>query len=271
MEQKTVIEMKQLNCKIGKQYLLKEINWTITDGEHWILFGLNGSGKTTLLSILAGYQQQTSGELKVFGEAYCAENLIRNRRKIGLVSSSYFDRCYQDESVLEIVLSGVLGTLGLDFDLTDADVKRAKQLLGRLGLAEKINQSYGTMSKGERECVLIARALLAEPEILILDEPCSGLDVLARDNMLHTVEQLAESRETTMIYVTHYMEEILPCFEHAVLLRQGRIYQKGRSQTVFTEAVMCDFLQSAVQVHRDENGRITLSMAERKSFELEAR
>lgn len=116
----------------------------------------------------------SAGMIKVFGEEYDNENLLRFRKKIGLVSGSYFDRYYHEESALEIVLAGSLGTLGLDFEIADSDVLEAKDLLKKVGLGLQINQSYGTMSKGERQNVLIARALMAHPEILILDEPCSG-------------------------------------------------------------------------------------------------
>lgn len=253
-----VIEVNKLSCRVGKKYLLKDISWEIKQGEHWTIFGLNGSGKTTLLSILAGYKMQTDGVLKVFGEVYNDDNLLAFRKRIGLVSASCFDRYYREESALQIVLSGLFGTLGLDFSITDEDVKNAKTLLTRVGLAEKIEQSYASMSKGERESVLIARALIGNPEILILDEPCSGLDVTARDRMLNTVEALAIQGQMTIIYVTHYAEEVLDCFENALLLRKGKIYKKGRSTDIFTAQCMSSFLNTEVEVKQDERGRLTI-------------
>ena len=117
-----IMEMQNLSLKAGRRYLVKDINWQIKKGEHWAVFGLNGSGKTTLLSIMAGFKMPSAGMIKVFGEEYDNENLLRFRKKIGFVSGSYFDRYYHEESALEIVLAGSLGTLGLDFEIADSDV-----------------------------------------------------------------------------------------------------------------------------------------------------
>lgn len=253
-----IIEVNKLSCRVGKKFLLKDISWKVAAGEHWTIFGLNGSGKTTLLSILAGYKMQTDGEVKAFGELYNDDNLLVFRKKIGLVSASCFDRYYREETALQIVLSGLFGTLGLDFDIADADVKRAKKLLCRVGLEEKIEQSYASMSKGERESVLIARALISNPEILILDEPCSGLDVTARDRVLHTIEDFAKQERMTIIYVTHYAEEVLPCFEHTLLLQQGKVYKKGCSRDIFTTECMTAFLGTNAEVQRDDHERMRI-------------
>lgn len=178
-----VIEVKKLCCKSGYRYLLHNINWEVQKGDHWIVFGMNGCGKTTLLSIIAGYNDFTTGSVKIFGEAYNNDNILQNRKKIGWVSSSFFDKYLTWESALNIVLSGLTGTLSIQFDITDADVKKAKKLLKELRLGDKINQPFCLMSKGERQCVLIARALISNPEILILDEPGTGLDIYAPGNM----------------------------------------------------------------------------------------
>ena len=263
-----IIEVNKLCCRVGKKYLLKDISWSVKPGEHWTIFGLNGSGKTTLLSILAGYKMQTDGTLKVFGESYNDDNLLAFRQRIGLVSASCFDRYYREESALQIVLSGLFGTLGLDFDISDENVKYAKKLLGRVGLGEKVEQSYASMSKGERESVLIARALISNPEILILDEPCSGLDVTARDRMLNTVENLARQGKMTIIYVTHYAEEVLDCFENALLLRNGKIYKKGISSEIFTAQCMSAFLNTEIEVKKDECGRLTIFTPDEQKIEL---
>ena len=262
------IELQNLKYKVGKKCLLKNIDWKVRPKEHWIIFGLNGSGKTTLLSIIAGYKCQSEGEVKVFGETYCDENFLQNRKRIGLVSASLFDRYYTSESVLQIILSGLIGTLGLDFTITDKDVKRAKELLKKVGLGQKIDQNYNSLSKGERECVLIARALIGQPEILILDEPCSGLDVMARERMLNTIEALAEQDDMTLIYVTHYMEEILGCFENALFLKNGKIYKKGASSELFTEKCMSDFLENNIKIRYNERGRLSFFAQNKQKIEL---
>lgn len=251
-ERQTMIQVENLCCKSGNRYLIYNINWEVKKGEHWILFGLNGSGKTTLLSIIAGFHAKTSGKVTVFGESYTDENILQHRSKIGWVSSSFFDKYLSWESALNIVLSGKFGTLSVDFDVTDADVVLAKKILTELRLGEKINQPFCLMSKGERQCVLIARALIAKPEILILDEPGTGLDVFAREYIMRTIDDLAVRTDLTIIYVTHYPEEMLPSFDQAILLRDGKVFAKGKTEAVFTTEIISDFMQYPIEVAKQD-------------------
>lgn len=255
-----IIQAENLSCQSGRQYLINEISWTVHKGEHWIVFGTNGSGKTTLLSVIAGYKGYSKGHLEVFGQPYTEENVFDHRRRIGWVSSSFFDKYLSWESALTIVLSGVSGTLSLGRDISDKAVKRALQLLGQLGLGQKIDQPFALMSKGERQCVLLARALVSQPEILILDEPGTGLDVYARQYVLEMVADLAEHTEMTIIYVTHYAEEILPMFDQTLLLRKGRVVGIGPTARVFTDKVMSDFLNHQAWVEQGDRG-LLLSVA----------
>ena len=245
--EKTILTMHKLCCKAGRQYLLQDIDWEIKRGEHCLVFGLNGSGKTTLLSIAAGYKMPTSGQLSVFGQSYTNSNILAIRKRIGLISSSFFDQFYHHESALNIVLSGAVGTLGIDFDLDDDAWQKAHHLLSAVQLERRVDQPYGAMSKGERQSVLIARALMSEPELLILDEPCSGLDVAARERLLNTVR-----------YLTHYTEEILDCFAKTLLLKNGKVYRYGDSQVVFTAECLSGFLGEAVALQRTADGRLSL-------------
>lgn len=250
-----IIETDKLSYRSGQRYLLRDIDWKVEAGQHWCLFGMNGCGKTTLLSIIAGYKTATSGCIKVFGEEFCNSNILAQRQRIGWVSSSFFDRYFQKEPALNIVLSGKTGSFGVDFSLTDGDVRNAKLLLKEFGLKDKIRQPFSLMSKGERQNVLLARALLSNPEILILDEPCSGLDVIARERVLELVEVLAEQTNMTIIYVTHYVEEILPDFQQTVLMRAGEFFATGFTSTLFTDACLSEFLQHPVTVHTTDTGR----------------
>ena len=145
-----LIKATQVSCKVGSRYLIKQINWTVHKGEHWVIFGMNGSGKTTLLSIIAGYRNYTSGKLELLGEPLTAENILSLRKRIGWVSSSFFDSYYKNESALEIILAGKSGTLGLDFSIEEKDVQVAKELLRQVHLEEKCNMPFCTLSKGER-------------------------------------------------------------------------------------------------------------------------
>lgn len=248
MNSEYIIEVENLCCLSGSQFLLNNINWQVKAGEQWVVFGRNGCGKTTLLSIIAGYKNYSSGKIRVFGEEYTKDNILDIRKKIGWVSSSFFDKTYQQESVFDIVLSSLTGTMGRDFNVSNKDIAKARLLLERLGLKTKIDASFATLSKGERQNVLIARAFMTNPEIMILDEPGTGLDVLAREVLLATIKDLAEDKNTTMIYVTHYPEEILPSFDKCLLLRNGATYKIGATKELFNSEQMSDFLSYPVQI-----------------------
>ncbi len=251
---KEVVRLNDLTCLAGNNALLSNIDWTINKGEHWIVFGLNGSGKTTLLSIIAGFRDFSSGSVEVFGSPYEEDNILEKRKRVGWISSSFFDKYYQRESVLNIVLSGISGKLGKNtWDISNSDIKRAKSLLIELGLKDKLHRTFDLLSKGERQNVLIARALISDPELLILDEPGTGLDVFAREYMLETVKMLAEDPERTIIYVTHYTEEILSIFDKCLLLKNGKIYSTGNSKELFTDDKMSEFLDNPAKVIQASN------------------
>lgn len=249
--QDTVITLNNVSCKAGYRYLLKNINWNVHKGEHWVVFGMNGSGKTTLLSIIAGFKHYTGGDIKVFGEPFTNENVLAFRQKIGWVSSSFFDKYYSKESALNIVLSGRNGTLGLDENITLDDVKLAKSLLANLKLADSINKTFDMFSKGERQNILIARALISNPDILILDEPCTGLDVYNRSYLFNTIEKLSQNKDLTIIYVTHYVEEILTLFDKILLLKNGYIFAQGAIEDVFTSDRMSELLGYPVTLEQN--------------------
>ena len=147
------------------------------------------------------------------GEEYTKDNILDIRKRIGWVSSSFFDKTYTQESVFDIVISALTGAMGRDFNVSNKDIAKARLLLESLGLKTKIDSSFTTLSKGERQNVLIARAFMTNPEIMILDEPATGLDVLAREVLLATIKELAENQNTTMIYVTHYPHELPACVD----------------------------------------------------------
>lgn len=247
-----VLEMQGLGFKAGNRYILKDIDWQVKKGEHWVVFGMNGSGKTTLLSIAAGFLNATHGTMEVLGEEYDDDNILDIRRRIGWVSGSFYDKHLFKESVLDIVLAGKFGTLGLDYDITDQDVRRAKGLLRELRLGSKIDYPFDFLSKGERQNVLIARALMNNPELLILDEPCTGLDVFSREYLLSTIRELAQTTDITIIFVTHHTEEILDVFPNSLLLQNGKIYANGQTGDLFSSEQLSAFLDYPVQVSWQE-------------------
>ena len=255
-----IIRVNKLCAQAGSRYLLKDIDWEVKRGEQWVVFGLNGSGKTTLLSIIAGFKEPTSGEVEVFGEKYTNDNLLRNRARIGWVSSSFFDKYYTRESALYIVLSGLNGTLGISGRISDEDVLKAKALLKEWHFGDRIDLPFSLLSKGERQNILIARALIADPEILVLDEPGTGLDVLAREYLLQKIDTLAKEQNMTIIYVTHYPEEIQPIFTNCLILREGKIIDRGLTAELMTSQRMSNALEAQVTVTKNVSGRLELGV-----------
>lgn len=249
-----IIEASGLSVKVGHRYILQDINWKVRKGEHWVVFGMNGSGKTTLLSIIAGFKTATAGQLAVFGEVYSNDNILAFRQRIGWVSASFYDKIYTRESAMDIVLSGKFGTLGIRGEVSDSDIKLAKRLLSELKLADKVNRPFSTMSKGERQNVLIARALFARPQILILDEPCTGLDLYNRAHLFSIIQELAEESDITIIYVTHYVDEILDIFQHGLFLKQGMAAVCGTVSEVFTSDNFTRLIEYPVEVEHDRQG-----------------
>ena len=260
-----IIEASHVGCKVGYRYLLHDINWQVKPGERWVVFGMNGSGKTTLLSIIAGFKHYTEGKVKIFGQEMNNDNILDIRRKIGWVSSSFFDKFYTKESALDIVLSGKYGTLGLSDGVTLEDRKLAKALLEELNLSEQMNYTFDMLSKGERQNVLIARALFPKPKILVLDEPCTGLDIYNREYLFKTIEDLAKKENMTIIYVTHYAEEISEIFDKCLLLKKGKVFTQGITDELFTDKVITELLGYPVEIRRDENKKIDLNVLDVQS------
>ena len=256
----TIIKTNELCYKSGRRFLINHINWEVKEGEHWLVFGMNGSGKTTLLSMIAGYKSPTSGTLEVLGKQYDKENIFELRKEIGWVSSSFFDKYYASETALRIVLSGLFGTFNIDYDVTDADVRRAKALLRELRMEGKMNRPFNSMSKGERQNVLIARALITQPKVLVLDEPGTGLDIRAREHMMNTVKALAESKKVTIIYVTHYPEEVQPFMNKTMLLKNGRAFAKGDTESVLTSENLSILLDETVHVAQNTDGSVKMEV-----------
>lgn len=244
----SLIKAENLSLKKGSKYIVNDVNWTVDAGENWVLFGSNGCGKTTLLSILAGYTSGNGGKNYLFDQGVTKENFITLRKRIGFVSSSFFDSYLNRETVEEIVLAGKFGTLGLQGRISDEDIRKIKALGRSLGIEKKLRYPYDQLSRGQRQRVLIARALMNEPEILILDEPCSGLDIIARENFLYMIQDLAEARKMAIVYVTHHPEEISPFFNKAALMKNGEIVAQDNLKNVFSNEVLSDYFEAKTEV-----------------------
>lgn len=250
-----VIELKNASLYRGDRSLLSDLNWTVNKGEHWVVLGRNGAGKTLLLKIIAGYLWPSEGRVQILEERLGAVDLRDLRRSIGWVSSALAEKIPGGDNVLEVVLSGVYATFGLYEEPSGETVGRAEAMMDDMGLTRLAESKFAVLSAGEKQRVLLARARLADPSLLILDEPCAGLDLAAREKFLALVQTMAETgRGPTMIMVTHRVVEIMPGFTHCLMLKQGRILATGPVNEVMTDENLSLTMEIPVQLSR-RNGR----------------
>lgn len=229
--------------------LLNNVNWAIDASENWAILGLNGAGKTLLLQLICGYLWPSKGRLEVLDQVFGQASIPELQRRIGWVSTALQYRMKNWETAEKIVLSGKFASIGLYQHYTDADLKQAKRILTDAGGETLIGKKYEVLSQGERQLVLISRALMANPELLILDEPCNGLDLFAREKLLTQIQHIAEQKNhPTLLYVTHHTEEILPCFNHLMLLKDGEIFAKGSRRDLFNEETLASFYAEPIQI-----------------------
>ncbi|WP_085523092.1 ABC transporter ATP-binding protein [Tuberibacillus sp. Marseille-P3662] len=254
-----LLEMHDVDLKQDKQTLIHNMNWQIKEGEHWAILGLNGAGKTTLLNLVCGYLYPTKGVIRVLGKTFGRYPLHELRKSIGWVSSSLTDKMkyHTDETGLEMILSGRFASIGLYDQPSESDISKASDILTQLDIDYLENRTFRKMSQGEKQRILIGRALMASPQLLILDEPCGGLDFLSKEKLLTTIEQMANKQETTIIYVTHHIDEILPIFEHTLLLKDGTPFSKGSTNEQLTSVNLSAFCQRPIAVNH-QNGRFHL-------------
>ncbi|EIA18869.1 ABC transporter ATP-binding protein [Listeria fleischmannii] len=252
-----MFEFQQVTFTRGEKQILKQINWLVNTGEKWAMLGLNGAGKTTLLKLLNGYIWPSSGKLQVLGEWFGETSLPELRKSIGWVSSAMQYQLKEYETAEQIVLSGKYASIGLYQPVSKAEMDQAKKILWSAGASSLIGKTYATLSQGERQLVLIARALMADPRLLILDEPCSGLDLFAREKLLHQVQKIATS-DKTILFVTHHTEEILPQFTQTILLKNGEVFGKGSTSEMLSAKNMEKFYEHGIDIFKVANGRIAI-------------
>lgn len=247
----SILEVNDLRVTRGRAAILRGVNWRVGRGEHWAILGANGSGKTSLLKALTGYLSPTGGEIAVLGRRYGESDWRDLRLQIGVVTSAFAASIPLAERALDTVISGKFAQLDLWHRTTRADRAAALRLLRFVGLARIADREWAYLSQGERQRVLIARALMARPRLLILDEPCAGLDPVAREHFLQFVEQLARRRHApALVLVTHHVEEIMPAFTHALLLRAGAVVGAGPRASVLTSAALSKTFGAALRLLR---------------------
>lgn len=249
-----MIHIENIHLYRNDKKILNDLSWHVQKGQHWAILGLNGSGKTTLLKVINGYIWPNEGKVQVLGETYGKTYIPKLRTRIGWVSNAMIDNFNWQDNAIEIVLSGKFGALRLFNDVTEEEIDHAVSIMKHFHCDHLANKSFEHLSQGERQRVQIARSIMADPEILILDEPCGGLDLIERENLLQTIEQIAQAENgPTLIYVTHHVEEILPCFSHVLLMKDGKNVEANAREVVLTDELLSDFFgrEISLQIERE--------------------
>ncbi|PTX97611.1 ABC transporter [Verrucomicrobia bacterium LW23] len=257
-----IIDVRSLGIVRGKSHILRQVNWQVDAGQHWVILGANGSGKTSLLSALTGYFTPSRGTIHLLGETYGRADWQKLRERVGIVSSSVRHRIDDSEKAVEIVISGKYGQLNYWGKVKRADRVGALAILERMEAGYLADREWLFLSQGERQRVLIGRALMMSPPLLILDEPCAGLDPVARSHFLAFVARLAASAQSpTLVLVTHHVEEIEPCFTHVLVLRHGQVIANGPTSQHLTAATLSEAFGAEVTLRR-ARGRYLLETLE---------
>lgn len=232
-----VLRLRGVGVRRDGNMLIRNIDWTAYEDERWVVIGPNGAGKTTLLQVAASLLFPSEGEVEILGERLGQVDVFELRPRIGISSAAVAEKVPPGEKVIDLVLTAsyaVLGRWQEDYD--SADVTRAVEMLDALGCAHLIRRRFGTLSEGERKRVQIARALMPDPELLLLDEPAAGLDLGGREDLVRRLGALAKDPNAPMsVLVTHHVEEVPDGFTHAMLLRRGSVVAAGPLDEVFTE------------------------------------
>ncbi len=257
----SILEVNDLRVQRGRITILNRVSWRVQQGEHWIILGANGSGKTSLLKALTGYLSPTSGAFALLGQRYGTCDWRELRFHIGVVTSAFTASIPPSERAVDTVISGKYAQLDLWHRVAPGDRAAALRLLRASGLLALAEREWAYLSQGERQRVLIARALMAKPRLLILDEPCAGLDPVARENFLQFIDILARrraGRAPALVLVTHHVEEIMPAFTHALLLRQGEVHAAGQRAKLLTSKNLSALFGAPLRIIR-AGGRLRLA------------
>ncbi|HEY7225835.1 MAG TPA: ABC transporter ATP-binding protein [Micromonosporaceae bacterium] len=245
-----VVIVEDATVRRGNSRLLHGVSWWVAQDERWVVLGPNGAGKTTLLNLAAARLFPTSGTVRVLGETLGRVDVNELRTRIGLTTVALHDRIPPDEVVLDVVRTAAWGVVGrFREEYHSLDTQRARDLLEQLGATALRARRYGTLSEGERKRVQIARALMTDPELLLLDEPAAGLDLGGREDLVRRLSLLAaDPHAPAMVLVTHHVEEIPVGFDHALLLRQGSVVAQGPIRAVLTSENLSATFDAPLQV-----------------------
>ena len=255
-EDGAVIALRGVGVRKQGRWLLQDITWNARPGEQWAVLGANGSGKTTLLKVITGYEWPTAGTVSVLGRPFGRSNIPRLRRRIGWVGAALEQRIPSRDSALTVALSGIDATFGVYRTFAPSEEDQAWRILTVLGMDGLAHQPFGLLSQGERQRALIARALTAEPALLVLDDPCAGLDPAARETFLADLARL-RGAGPGLLLVTHHVEEIGPSVDQVLMLKSGQVLAQGPPALVLRDDVLTEAFGRPCAIER-RNGRYTL-------------
>ena len=262
MSSDPVVEMQGVDVVRGQSYLLRGIDWTVEADQRWVVLGPNGAGKTTLLQLASAHLHPTRGVVTLLGETLGAVDVFELRPRIGLTSAALAQRIESGERAGDVVLSAGYAVVGRGRERYDVDdLTRAAVLMQQWGVTPMAHRPFGTLSEGERKRVQIARALMPDPELLLLDEPGAGLDLGGREDLVSRLTDLAQYRYApAQVLVTHHVEEIPPGYTHALLLRDGEVVAAGAADDVLTAEKLSDTFGLPLDLTRTD-GRFTARRA----------
>ena len=260
-----VLSVDGLHIERGGTVILNEVSWRVARGQHWVILGANGSGKTSLLSALTGYLMPTAGNVSLLGETYGRSDWRELRKKIGIVSSSVRQMMADEEPALESVASGKYAMIDFWGRLTRREKAEALALLRQVECEYLAQRIWRVLSQGERQRVLIGRALMARPRVLILDEPCAGLDPAAREHFLQFIQRLGRRRDSpTLILVTHHVEEIMQVFSHVLVLKAGKVLGAGKKTATLSAKILSQTFGVKVKLQL-KAGRYAMNVLSKRS------
>jgi iron complex transport system ATP-binding protein len=258
MSAPAVIDLHVARYARDERAILDDVRWTVSPGEHWAVLGANGSGKTSLLAIVAGFEWPSEGWVSVLGERYGRCDMPAMKRRVGLVSASLSRRIPAHQRAEEVAASGLTAMIGNWKAWSEDELERGRAALARMGARGLAERPYGVLSEGEKQRAAIARALVTDPALLLLDEPCAGLDPAARERLLRDLERgCAGPDGTPVVIVTHHVEEIPAFVTHVLVLREGRVLARGEKARVLESRILSEAFDAECELVANE-GRYVL-------------